>query len=126
MRKQSSVLPTTVVDQIRLWEQEGQRVKHQEGSSFPPPLLSSLLLPFYSLTPHRLLVRSGYLYDDFSSSSDYALVLNYAKELDVLLWETEGGRKLFVTAEGHALVRLVFFFGLGCFFCEIGREDLIY
>lgn len=37
MRKSASLLPTTVVDQIRLWEQEGHRVKDEEGSLLPDP-----------------------------------------------------------------------------------------
>jgi transcription initiation factor TFIIH subunit 4 len=96
MRKQKSVLPTTVVDQIRLWEQEGQRVTHESGGS-------SLSVPPLVLTT----ACAGYLYDDFSSAADYELVRNYAKQLDVLLWELERNRKMFVTAEGHTQVRYV-------------------
>lgn len=36
MRKGKSLLPTTVVDQIRLWEQEGQRVQSADGAFFLP------------------------------------------------------------------------------------------
>ncbi|KAM0751463.1 transcription factor Tfb2 [Meredithblackwellia eburnea MCA 4105] len=77
MRKQKGLLPTTVVDQIRLWEREGERVKTSEG----------------------------YLYDDFSSTSDYELVANYARELGVLLWELPKIRKMFVTMDGHLQIR---------------------
>ncbi|KAK4703579.1 transcription initiation factor TFIIH subunit 4, partial [Phenoliferia sp. Uapishka_3] len=95
MRKSTSVLPTTVVDQIRLWEKEGERIKTSEGvSSSQSPFLLFLIL------------RSvGYLYDDFSSTSDYDLVVNYARELGVLLWELPKMRKMFVTMDGHQQVR---------------------
>ncbi|ORY88174.1 RNA polymerase II transcription factor B subunit 2 [Leucosporidium creatinivorum] len=72
-----SVLPTTVVDQIRLWQQEGERVQSTEG----------------------------YLYDDFSAAADYELVATYARELGVMLWESPPLRKMFVTGEGHTQVR---------------------
>ncbi|SCV67579.1 BQ2448_5190 [Microbotryum intermedium] len=73
----ASILPTTVVDQIRLWEQEGQRVQTSEG----------------------------YLYDDFLASSDYELVASYARDLGAMLWELPSARKMFVTLDGHAQLR---------------------
>lgn len=79
MRKRETILPTTVVDQIRLWEQEGNRVKASDG----------------------------FLYDDFSATSDFELVRDYAKQLEVLLWELPSRRKLFVTTDGHSQVRFV-------------------
>ncbi|GAA5961979.1 hypothetical protein JCM3765_007181 [Sporobolomyces pararoseus] len=72
-----NLLPTTVVDQIRLWEHERRRIKHVEG----------------------------YLYDDFSSEHDYELVSNYARDLRVVLLELPKQRKLIVTSEGHQQVR---------------------
>ena len=78
MRKQTPLLPPTVVDQIRLWELEKNRVTEDEG----------------------------YLYEDFRTQSDYDLVINYAKQLGVVLWEAPGqARKFFVTMEGHLMVR---------------------
>jgi transcription initiation factor TFIIH subunit 4 len=78
MRKQTPLLPPTVVDQIRLWELEKNRIKDQEG----------------------------YLYEDFRTHQDYELVLNYAKQLNVVTWEGPPAvRKFFVTAEGHITVR---------------------
>lgn len=50
----------------------------------------------------------GYLYDDFTSASDFDLVVNYAKELGVLIWELKSMRKFFITVEGHTLVRSVY------------------
>ncbi|GAA5844088.1 hypothetical protein JCM3766R1_004518 [Sporobolomyces carnicolor] len=72
-----NLLPTTVVDQIRLWEHERRRIKHTEG----------------------------YLYDDFSSSHDYDLVATYARDLRVVLLELPKQRKLVVTGQGHLQVR---------------------
>ncbi|GAA5821770.1 hypothetical protein JCM11251_001017 [Rhodosporidiobolus azoricus] len=71
------LLPTTVVDQIRLWEHERRRIQ----------------------------TTDGYLYDEFSSQHDYELVLNYAKEVGAVLWESEKARRVFVSADGHLQVR---------------------
>ena len=78
MRKQTPLLPPTVVDQIRLWELEKNRIQTEEG----------------------------YLYEDFRTAADYDLVINYAKQLGVVLWEgPHGMRKFFVTLEGHVTIR---------------------
>jgi transcription initiation factor TFIIH subunit 4 len=77
MRKQQPVLPSTVVDQIRLWDMEGQRLDSVEG----------------------------YIYDDFLSESDFDLVANYARELGVMMWELKARKKLCVSVEGHGQVR---------------------
>ncbi|KAJ8588271.1 transcription factor Tfb2 [Rhizopogon salebrosus TDB-379] len=77
MRKNNPLLPVTVQDQIRLWELERNRLKSAEG----------------------------YLYKDFASQADYEYVLAYAKQLDVVLWESAAKRCFFGTLEGHANVR---------------------
>ncbi|RPD60017.1 transcription factor Tfb2 [Lentinus tigrinus ALCF2SS1-7] len=77
MRKNKPLLPVTVQDQIRLWELEKNRVKSQEG----------------------------YLYTAFASQADYEYVLNYAKQLDVVLWENASRRCFFGSVEGHANIR---------------------
>jgi len=77
MRKNNPLLPVTVQDQIRLWELERNRLKSAEG----------------------------YLYTSFTSQADYELVLNYAKELDVVLWENKAKRCFFGSVEGHANIR---------------------
>ncbi|TFK94065.1 transcription factor Tfb2 [Polyporus arcularius HHB13444] len=77
MRKNKPLLPVTVQDQIRLWELEKNRVKSQEG----------------------------YLYTAFASQADYEYVLNYAKQLDVVLWENSSRRCFFGSVEGHANIR---------------------
>lgn len=77
MRKNNPLLPVTVQDQIRLWELEKNRLKSQEGC----------------------------LYTSFTSQADYELVLNYAKQLDVVLWENTARRCFFGSLEGHANIR---------------------
>ncbi|KAA1467163.1 transcription factor Tfb2 [Dentipellis sp. KUC8613] len=77
MRKNKPLLPVTVQDQIRLWELERNRVKTQEG----------------------------YLYTAFASQADYEYVLNYAKQLDVVLWENPARRCFFGSLEGHSNIR---------------------
>jgi transcription initiation factor TFIIH subunit 4 len=47
----------------------------------------------------------GYLYKDFASQADYEFVLNYAKELDVVLWESSVKRCFFASLDGHANIR---------------------
>ncbi|KAK7032744.1 RNA polymerase II transcription factor B subunit 2 [Favolaschia claudopus] len=77
MRKNNPLLPVTVQDQIRLWELEKNRLKSQEG----------------------------YLYTAFTSPADYELVLNYARQLQVVLWENAAKRCFFATLDGHANIK---------------------
>ncbi|KAI9454703.1 transcription factor Tfb2-domain-containing protein [Russula earlei] len=77
MRKNKPLLPVTVQDQIRLWELERNRIKTQEG----------------------------FLYTAFASQADYEYVLNYAQQLDVVLWENAAKRCFFGSVEGHANIR---------------------
>ncbi|KAL5504070.1 TFB2 [Sanghuangporus vaninii] len=77
MRKNDPLIPVTVQDQIRLWELERNRLKSQEG----------------------------YLYTSFASQADYELILKYAKQLGVVLWESPAKRCFFGSLEGHANIR---------------------
>ncbi|KAI0951367.1 hypothetical protein AcW1_008425 [Taiwanofungus camphoratus] len=77
MHKNKPLLPVTVQDQVRLWELEKNRVKSEEG----------------------------YLYTAFASQADYEYVLNYAKQLDVVLWENPSRRCFFGSLDGHANIR---------------------
>ncbi|TPX33716.1 hypothetical protein SmJEL517_g03425 [Synchytrium microbalum] len=77
MAKQTPVLPPTVVDQIRLWEMERNRLK------------------FFR----------GYLYQNFSSPEDWKKGFVYATEVGALIWSNEQARQFFVTEEGHPLVK---------------------
>lgn len=77
MRKNNPLLPLTVVDQIRLWEMERNRMQSSHG----------------------------YLYQQFRSLQDYEMVLAYAQSIGVVLWENANKRMFFVTPEGHLAVR---------------------
>lgn len=77
MRKNNPLIPVTVQDQIRLWELERNRLKLHEG----------------------------YLYTAFQSLADYEFVLNYAKELNVVLWENASKRCFFGSLDGHANIK---------------------
>ncbi len=69
MRKKAPILPPTVVDQIRLWQIENERMQ---------------------ATP-------GYLFKDFSSQVDYDACATYADEIGVLAYKNEAKRIFFVT-----------------------------
>ena len=45
------------------------------------------------------------MYTAFASQADYELVLNYAKELDVVLWENAAKRCFFGSLEGHGNIK---------------------
>lgn len=63
------VLPPTVVDQIRLWELEGERMKS----------------------------TSGWLIREFANDRDFEDTRKYAEELGVLAWANREKRMVFVT-----------------------------
>lgn len=91
---QNPLLPVTVQDQIRLWELERNRLKSQEGNfSLQTPLNFSEQF------------TAGYLYTAFASQADYEFVLNYAKELDVVIWENPVKRCFFGTLAGHPNIK---------------------
>lgn len=70
------ILPPTVVDQIKLWQLELDRVITYEGS----------------------------LYSDFESSAEFNMLSKYAQDIGVLLWKDEKKRKFFVSKEGNSQV----------------------
>jgi len=69
MRKSLVTLPPTVVDQIRLWQIEGERMK----------------------------TTTGFLFKDFHSTQEFEEVAKYAEELGVLKWKKPAKRCMFVT-----------------------------
>jgi transcription initiation factor TFIIH subunit 4 len=71
--KQSSVLPPTVVDQIKLWENERNRFSFIEGV----------------------------VYNQFLSEADFITLRDYATSIEVLLWQNERTRTMVVTKNGH-------------------------
>ncbi|CAI2180774.1 17644_t:CDS:10 [Funneliformis geosporum] len=77
MKKRIPLLPPTVVDQIRLWEIERNRLEATEG----------------------------YLYKEFRNQGDYEMVLKYATNHGFVIWSNERKRMFSVTEEGHEHVR---------------------
>lgn len=69
MYKNTPVLPPTVVDQIRLWQMEGD----------------------------RMTAKKGYLIKEFKDRSEYEDTRDYAESLGVALWSSEGKKLLFVS-----------------------------
>lgn len=69
MQKNKTFIPPTVMDQIRLWEYEGERVE----------------------------TTSGYLMREFATQAEYSDVLNYADALGVLVWKNDEKRTFFVS-----------------------------
>ena len=67
--KNSTILPPTVVDQIRLWQLEGDRMK----------------------------ATVGFLFKDFNTQAEYEAPCRYAEEIGVLVWKLDRDRKFFVT-----------------------------
>lgn len=68
MQKSVPFLPPTVMDQIRLWEYEGERVE----------------------------TTSGFLMKDFHSEHEYRDLVGYAESLGVLIWRNDSRRLFFV------------------------------
>jgi len=77
MRKNSPVISSTVQDQIRIWENERNRVT----------------------------VDEGHLYTDFRTEADYLEVLQYAKTMDMVVWESRAQKMFFGTTEKHDLLK---------------------
>ena len=69
MQKNKTFIPPTVMDQIRLWEYEGERVE----------------------------TTNGYLMREFATQAEYNDVLNYADALGVLVWKNDEKRTFFVS-----------------------------
>ena len=67
--KNSTILPPTVVDQIRLWQLEGDRMK----------------------------ATVGFLFKDFTTQAEYEVPCRYAEEIGVLVWKQDRERRFFVT-----------------------------
>lgn len=72
-----SPLPPTIVDQIRLWENERNRFTFTEG----------------------------YAYNQFLSQGDFVTLRDYAQSIKVLIWQNERTRTMVVTKNGHEDVK---------------------
>ncbi|KAI8340757.1 RNA polymerase II transcription factor B subunit 2 [Chlamydoabsidia padenii] len=77
MRKRVPILPLTVVDQVRLWEMERNRLKS---------------------TP-------AYLYHEFNVQNDFDAAEKHAKDIGVLLWSNPEKRSMVITQTGHESVK---------------------
>ncbi|KAI5815602.1 transcription factor Tfb2-domain-containing protein [Pyronema omphalodes] len=75
MRKNVLILPPTVVDQIRLWQIEGERMK---------------------TTP-------GFLFRDFATQWDFDDTARYAEEVGILAWKDPKKRLMFATRTDQIL-----------------------
>jgi len=69
MLKNTPILPPTVVDQIRLWQLEENRMKSTQG----------------------------WLIEGFTSHAEYIDMVKYAEQLGVLVWRKDDRRQFFVT-----------------------------
>lgn len=69
MRKNTPILPPTVVDQIKLWQIENERMK----------------------------ATAGFLVSDFGSADEYKRACKYASDISVLAWCSDEKRMFFVT-----------------------------
>ena len=68
-RHGGTIVPPTVVDQIRLWQLEGDRMK----------------------------ATVGFLFKDFNTREEYEALSRYSEEIGVLVWKSDRERKFFVT-----------------------------
>lgn len=66
-------LPPTIVDQIKLWENER----------------------------NRFLFSEGVLYSQFLSQTDFEVLRNHALSTGVLIWQNDRKRTMVVTKTGH-------------------------
>ena len=67
------ILPPTVVDQIKLWQLELDRIE----------------------------ATNGYLYKDFANDFEFEKLMDYGEEIGVILWKDKSHRRFFVTTEGN-------------------------
>lgn len=75
--KSNSLLPPTIIDQIKLWENERNRFTYTEGVA----------------------------YNQFLSQSDFISLRDYAQSINVLIWNNERTRTMVVTKNGHEDVK---------------------
>ncbi|KAI8061008.1 RNA polymerase II transcription factor B subunit 2 [Gongronella butleri] len=77
MRKKTPILPLTVVDQMRLWEMERNRLK---------------------TTP-------AFMYMNYNVQADYDASEKHARQVGVLLWANPKKRTMVITQVGHESVK---------------------
>ncbi|CAG8457834.1 10754_t:CDS:10 [Ambispora leptoticha] len=77
MKQKSPVLPLTVIDQIRLWEMERNRLQDTDA----------------------------FLYTEFKSERDFNSILDHAYKLGIIIWANKAKRMFAVTEDGHPQIR---------------------
>jgi len=77
MLANSPVIPENIADQLYLWERERNRIQFFEGV----------------------------LFDAFNTPEDFAQVVSYARDLQVLLWSDQIHCKLAISSAGAENVR---------------------
>ncbi|OWA51380.1 General transcription factor IIH subunit 4 [Hypsibius exemplaris] len=77
MRENNPVLPSTLTDQIKLWEMERE----------------------------RCVFADGVLYNNFLSQKDFEMLRNYASDLGVAMCSNAANKVVVVSPEGHDQVR---------------------
>lgn len=70
------ILPPNVIDQIKLWQLELDRIQ----------------------------TFNGYLFKDFKNQNEFDVLCNYAGEVGVLIWSDKAKLRFFVTTEGMSQV----------------------
>jgi transcription initiation factor TFIIH subunit 4 len=76
-RMKNGVIPSTVRDEIKLWEAEQARVQ----------------------------MRNGFLLRDFTSTDEFQRVLEYARGVSGYLWSHTSRRQLVVSADEYERIR---------------------
>ncbi|KAH9639025.1 hypothetical protein HF086_003556 [Spodoptera exigua] len=84
----TSMLPPTVVDQIKLWETERNRFTYTEGVVYNQ-FLSQVPIVFPNF------------YIGVIGQADFVVLRDYAKQQGVLTWQNERSRTMVVTRHGH-------------------------
>lgn len=80
------MLPLTVIDQIRLWEMERNRLK---------PTPCKYFCEWLDGCTHSGIL--AYLYHEFNVQADFDAAEKYAKDLGVLLWSSTQKRTMIIS-----------------------------
>jgi transcription initiation factor TFIIH subunit 4 len=97
MMKELPALPLTVVDQVQIY--------FFALANFFTDSLLTLQIQLWENERERFVDSEGVLYNQFLSQSDYAVLRDHAKQLEVLVWSNDQKRTVVVTKEGHEDVR---------------------
>lgn len=91
-----SPVPPTVVDQIRLWENERNRISYTEGVVYNQFLsqVKKGLIGFECEFYWNLLMKNLF-------QADFGVLKDHAQQLGVLVWDNERSRTMVVTKQGH-------------------------